>query len=227
MSTDTYSLMTVSALIFFMCSVPLCFSPVLETSGRAICGAFGSAVCLLSLALHNLEAFKVTAPIIGTVLTGMLFISALMVWRPLERHRAFSEASKQFPLATRPQLKSVASKMLSGSRVTSFCSVDGRIMFGRGQHAIWCGAEGQWEHVPVQKISDYQPEEEVLLKALPNAHSILAKEVVHELCSRLYFNWSIDALELHESHLSVTLSRRNTKITKRYACATKTCSANH
>ncbi|MCK9759862.1 hypothetical protein LT708_25050 [Pseudomonas syringae pv. syringae] len=219
MANDPYSAGVLVALTFFIVCVLLSFSPVLETAGRAMVGAFCSGICIAVLAHTNWQAFKFMAPLVGSLLSGILCIALLMIWRPIARHRAISEARKHFPMASESQLRVVASKMLSGSSVIRFSFVDGQMMFGRGQHALKCSSMGHWEPVPTRQASDYQDEEQALVKAIPSAHSILTKAVVHELCVNLYFNWSIDSFELQDNYLAVTLIRRGEKMTKRYACA--------
>jgi hypothetical protein len=70
---------------------------------------------------------------------------------------------------------------------------------------------------PSRKINLYNPEEQLLLSAIPAAQSILTKTAVRELCVNLYFNWTIESFELLEHQLSVKLARRGVTTTKRFA----------
>lgn len=228
MADNPYSLAVTGLLFCFIVFVVISGSPVLETAGRAMFGAFGSGIGLIILAVWNWQAFKAMVPLVASVLGCMLCIAVLMAWLPgrLARRRAYSEARKQFPMASENQLRYVVSQILIGSRITSFGWVDGEIIFGRGQHAIKCGTDGRRRNVHTRPADYYQPEEQALFKAIPSAQTNLSEEHFRQLCMNLYFNWSIDSFDLQEDHLSVTLSRRNETLTKRYALAAAAQAAN-
>jgi hypothetical protein len=207
-----------SLSVFFVFSCLMAFSAVPETSGRGLLGALASMFFIVLAAAVSPDDFEHAARFVAPLCIFGGAIFALNWWHPLERRRAKAEARKSFPLATRQQVKAVAAKMFSGSPVSMFSWLDGRIMLNRGQHSIWCDKDGWWKGAPTRAAHDYQAEQQRLVESIPEAPSRLSQEAMRELCVHLFFNWSIAGHQFDGSQMKVALERRGEMKTKKYTC---------
>lgn len=208
-----------SASMFFVVSCFLSFSPVLETSGRALIGALASLLVIILAATSYPQEFSHAAKIVGPLFLFGCAVFGLNWWRPLERRRTKAEARKAFPLASRKQVKAVAAEIYTGSRLSMFSWLDGRIMLNRGQHSIWCDKDGCWKGAPSRAANDYQAEQQRLATAIPDAPLKLSQQAQRELCVHLFFNWQICGHQYDGERMTVALERRGEMKTKRYTCS--------
>lgn len=210
--------MFVFAAVLFVFSVIISLAPVMETSGVGLLGAI-SSLCFLSFAsLADPQGLMSSAGIVGSLLLIGIGIFTLDSWNPVERHRAKVAARERFPLASTKQIKAVVAKVLSGTSVSMFSLLDGRILHNRGQHSTWCAEDGRWHPASTRAANYYEVEQQLIAKVIALAPSRLPQEAMRELCVNLYFNWTIADHEFDGGLLTVILARRREKKMKQYTC---------
>jgi hypothetical protein len=192
-----------SAVVFFyfLFSISMASSPVIQTSFGGMIAAFFSFIALI-LILPVWIAF----PILCLVALAILTPVVLSLNYNAKARRERTKAIKTLPLATTSDIDEVVKLIMTdGANAHDFrMHDDGRVVYGEDETPRYVTKSNPLKYVNRPYV--YAEQATDIRSRYPQL--LLGKDDRHALCAHLYFNWAIEALSIDDQATIVTLTRR-------------------
>jgi hypothetical protein len=192
---------SVVLIFYFLFTVSMARSGIIQTAGVGLIGSFFTFFGLVVVL-----PIWISFPIVVLVFLALIAPIVLALCFELKARRVKEKVIKALPLASAGDVSEVVDLiMFKAAKLPEFrLHDDGMVVYGDPKAPMYVNKSSPLKYLNRPYVYAAQAAE--LNSRYP--HALLGKDDLHRLCAHLYFNWAIDAMNLDNQAISVTLLRR-------------------